>query len=874
MGLRQNIQNFFMRKNDSTGLMLQGNSQEILWVGKGRYNDPLVLQKIHDVTNPYHRERVGFEDPIAGALLFEYWFRAWNEYPKFYASDEQQAPEIMLKTRLFLTSIKFNQIVTIFQTLQSIHGWCGIKLWIENGQLHYFIWSEYQCPPSGIMRDNRDEIQMYQISKRPRIPLNRTTANFRSDTMLLISRYDPDVILTTRGSWDATYGFGLSLFEGTWDIFTKLREESHANAFRARIFPKAIVPTDWSDTQVESYFKGIAEMDATNCLIARAGKDATGAMYADIPNVTWDSPGAASKPKSSEGGGGVFSDLSSEWVRLCSKTQHSIRYFTGNPGGALAAAGVDQYDDVATDILNFSPCQEFVDKFLQWCMLKAGIQLDYVPGFRMKCAQQWRRDEQALLTQQMQQQQIDQQSQPKQNNALLVDRKNIPPNQWLPANSASGNVQKVLYDQGDADTIPSVWVQFQGGRTYQYQDADNISNPEQVAEEVAAEGGEAVWRDLRAPPPRESPAPTGQAKTKTGEYPYAGKAHHTMYFKKPATLAPTETEQTLEKQPSLTGAQLDDQRNVKPAPFGLFNPIPEKLEDFSTNLLDMFETSLTFGQPMNAEETMTKLGISGLEFEPILKELTKAGAITYKDNLITVLPEYRKTVSGMGGSAKHKSGPAFLTRVLQGYNRAAGFAKHNESLVDMSRKRFNEITEEHLGHTFGNETIDYIKRLLILNPSEHRRNSIEVGLPMDFTIDLPYRLKNEITVERACKRDWKAAVKDGIQTYAQLYHKDGELKIGNAAFGWDDQEDKPTLQVDIDRTEVKRLMEDQHLQNTRLYQLLIDNKPLPLSSEYDCIIERHNGINYQRKFKNFNVALVDEGNCPSDKCSLVPLVRS
>lgn len=153
MGLRQNLQNLFTRKNE-TGLMTQGNSAEILWQGKGRYNDPLVLQKIHDVSNPWHRERVGFEDPIAGALTIEYWFHAWNEYPKFYASDEKGAPEIMPLTRQFLQVLHFNEIATIYQTLQSIHGWAAIKLWIAKGRLFYYMFSENQCPPAAMQRDN------------------------------------------------------------------------------------------------------------------------------------------------------------------------------------------------------------------------------------------------------------------------------------------------------------------------------------------------------------------------------------------------------------------------------------------------------------------------------------------------------------------------------------------------------------------------------------------------------------------------------------------------------------------------------------------------------------------------------------------------
>jgi len=108
-------------------------------------------------------------------------------------------------------------------------------------------------------------------------------------------------------------------------------------------------------------------------------------------------------------------------------------------------------------------------------------------------------------------------------------------NQWLPVNSASGNVEGVYLDEGDGSTIPTIFVSFGGGNIYSYQDTD-ITDPEKTVQKIMADGGEAVWEELRASKSMRSGVkpgkhPKGGAKTGGGKFAYAGSAHMRDYQK-------------------------------------------------------------------------------------------------------------------------------------------------------------------------------------------------------------------------------------------------------------------------------------------------------------------------------------------------------
>lgn len=202
-----------------------------------------------------------------------------------------------------------------------------------------------------------------------------------------------------------------------------------------------------------------------------------------------------------------------------------------------------------------------------------------------------------------------------------------------------------------------------------------------------------------------------------------------------------------------------------------------------------------------------------------------------------------------------------------------GVIKANSALTDLSFKQFNDFANEVEGHTFGKGTYEHFKKLLEANEKRLnqnvRRNSLMVGKPMDFNVELLYRnQRGGIDKEYACKRDWKKAF-TGLTSEVQLFHKNGQFIIGTLKYGWDDAHDEPTVESDIDRENLAKIMETLQLDNTELYHKVTNGHPIPISTEYSCDIEIHNGKRFQRNFRNITpMALVDQGNCPDNLCAL------
>ena len=112
--------------NGITGAkMSQGNlNYEAVFKGNtDRYVDPLIEQHINDVQVPLHRERVVFEDALASMFVWDFQFQGWAKYPKFYESDQLDAPEIMPEVRALLMELEFKKPAIIAGVYKQAHGW-------------------------------------------------------------------------------------------------------------------------------------------------------------------------------------------------------------------------------------------------------------------------------------------------------------------------------------------------------------------------------------------------------------------------------------------------------------------------------------------------------------------------------------------------------------------------------------------------------------------------------------------------------------------------------------------------------------------------------------------------------------------------------
>ena len=365
-----------------------GNNQ-MGYAVRGRYVDPLIFFKKHNKDIAEAREAVAEADAIANVLTHCFANAAWSKMPKFYESDQLDAPEIMQDLRALLKINKFEEIGKTVFIKGETHGWWILYPFLNpnTGLPTCEIYSEYECPALMIHYDMDNHIEWYRIQVIPRITLSRRTA------LRQINRtfYTGQVIHGTRGEWQ--FGFGHTIFEGSWDAITKLREESHVNAFKQKVMPWVKVPQDWTDTQIDDFMRLLSEMDNFTAMIMRSHENMDGTQ-SDLPLITWATPVNNTAGKSSQGSGGSVSDLSSEWARLTASTRHSVGYFTG--GGAIsasmAAAGVDSLDDFFVDVENFNQyLDSFIIPYVRWFAAAANYPLP--DSFAVKGWWEWTRDE-------------------------------------------------------------------------------------------------------------------------------------------------------------------------------------------------------------------------------------------------------------------------------------------------------------------------------------------------------------------------------------------------------------------------------------------------------------------------------------------------
>jgi hypothetical protein len=347
--------------------------------------------------------------------------------------------------------------------------------------------------------------------------------------------------LITRGTY--RYGFGNSVFAATWDAITKLREISHSDHFRQKIMPISVVPPDWSNDQIQEYQKALSNVDMMTAMVTRAAENPAGDIYPDLPRTTIDAM-AGDVRRTSSVSSPQISNLNSEWARLCAVCRHTVGFFVG--GGVIsasrAAAGVDQSSDVQACIDEFNLYRKSLYPILEWVGLLFGITLP--KQYVIKSHWEWERDEQLFADMQMQQMtmamQMDQTNQQKEGKMKEEQSKrdNIAPNQFTPVNSASGNVNTVFLEKDPFNTgLDKLWVQYnQPYGWYSYQ--DNVSpDMDNVADNIVANGGNAVWSDLRkgySSTSAPGTAPMGLPKKHYSgplrPHPYAGNAHFMEYW--------------------------------------------------------------------------------------------------------------------------------------------------------------------------------------------------------------------------------------------------------------------------------------------------------------------------------------------------------
>lgn len=860
---------------------------ESLMVNTDRYADPLVIHRMHLLEDPYAREKNAAQDAICNTITWGFQERGIAELPKFYAESTLEAEPIMEDVRQLLKDIGYKEFSIVVKTLCQIHGWAVMIVWTdEKGALDYYIFSEYQCPPGQWIRDRenpnpfmRNRVLGWRLLSRERLPLNRSASTI-VPVYQTIMRDMPGVFYVTRGDEKTSKGFGYSRLEKVWDSIVKLREESHANALRARVFPISVVPADWKKPQVENYFDKISKMDQTTALVTKAGKNPDGTAVPELPAFNWISPGTSANNKSNQGGSGAISDLSSEWARLCAGLMYNVAYFfgAGTVSASKAAGGVDEFDDTQTDIDEWKMTEEFDVQFIRWLGEMANMEVP--PMFTIKSHWEWERDEMMLAQVQMQQQELElkkeapssteNQSLYKKKNKILdfplerAKRYGVNLSRLFGKTSSQQyHILDEMIEEYEEKPHSHHIVQFLTEMFKDVQSGDVYQNKAWDEDEDLPE-----VQLLNAVDPRYPTAEFGAAAK--GIDILKGKFIASRYGK------PEEVPGQWVPVNSKSG-------NVKRVAFvpeaDSHEGVDEVFVEFDGG--DLYSYQGTKGE--NMKEIAAQIQKEG--GEAIYRELRGRPTTGYKPG------QAPKGTSKKGGKpntplagAAHKVDYQYDPTVALGNIQkkplipaVKSLFSKNQSLADLSRKQMNEFFEQNLGHTFGNSTLDYIKEIIKLNEAYQyeevfRANSIEIGKPMDFTIALKYRNKTDprkIDEEFACKKDWREFLTNGYESEIRLYHGPTEA-VGTAKWSWNTETDEPVLEVDYDRENVMRIMESKGYTNRRLYHKLKNGDPAPLSTEYFARVENIDGKSFQRGLKGLSVVLVDQGNCPDDLCNLQP----
>ncbi len=961
-----------------------------------RYGDELIKENVHHLKDPYCRERVAAKDPIAFTLCGGFHTRSMAELPKFYESEELGAPEIMDDVRLFLQSVDYKYIKIAAGTLASIHGWSVVYVWVENGELKSFIFSERQCRPEMMIRDENDDVIGWNVTLRPRLPLDRNRLTIKPVQRTLF-KGQPGVIPCYRTSEGTTYGYGLSKLENTWDIVTKIREESHANSLRSRVFPMATVPHNWQDKQIDEYMKALSHMDESSALVTRSGVDAEGNSIPELPQYQWLSAASGASQKSANGsasGGGGMAALSSEWTRLCATTFHTLRYYTGNPGGALSAADVDSAQDIEADIEEFKLFDGFLENFLEWAIQFAGIPLQVPEGFVAKSHWQWKRDEQALMEQQMamfdMQMQSDandnKQDSQKQNHAIGQILYNCMRNnfdmQMRPV--ASSSVKGIgLKDQ-------KLLVQYHGktGGTYQYdfksaQEGLNkyyemLNSPSKggfVNDELKGTQMGPAWgsgkmtrggttaskvpyeRSFRSPMSIEGGYqeygkeagklqegkmdwmkdqgmdPTARAPKKLGLHDMFGSDDgkgEIQGLTPPGEGTPAQAQAQQQPQQEFQGESTQGGYEFDGFADQSYGGVGAELAQYDSSQTDTMAASMkqspqaaapqqaqAQGQPQQAQQPQAQQQQSPADF--MLGRMKQGRYRTYEEMgkfMSGYKPKERQSIrqdlisSGkLGGRAtaglrmdymkkqwhgakdplqkeqlmmKHKDLSDEFASYQQkppkgasgGIGGMASMLKKlmkNEAPTDLSYKKFNEFCELEIGHTFGKQTYENIKKLnkswQTRTRQKVRRNSVAFGNGMDFQQPLFYKTENGFSEEYACKRDWKKLIgKSGPLT---MLHRGNDYTVGTYTVeSWDDEKDLPVDKIDYDPEKVRKICNDLKLNGSRIIKKLDAGNVPDLSTEYYCDVvwDKKQNRFMQTNFRNIGASFVEFGNCPDNVC--------
>jgi len=388
--------------------------------GGTRYRDPLVRRNINDVANPEHRILLSQNNPIAHRYTGMFLGKMLAKDLSF-ASGPKPTDELHEFNDELVAFFKNNELYDyIYRAAMNhlVHGW-QVTIpeveWLDpsdpsKGALSVDLhrcYSEYEVPVAQMRRYTRwevaqmraqwnaqvrqlaaagkpvppppkiprvNDIKYFRVAFHPLLPLWRNKTGMQQELYGVFPA--SQVFHTYHMTWN--YGLGVSELGEAWDPIIKLGEVSENNHFRQSLVMDAIFHPNWSLDDANDYIRRMVYAINNKQIVGRwPYQDDQGRLDPNVPSISFLNAVRDNTPtKQNEGGAQGLSDLTSPWAYLSAATGYTTRYWLGNPGGALAAASVDDLNDVVNDITRFGR----IIKYLVEPLLEFLQQLQLIPG--------------------------------------------------------------------------------------------------------------------------------------------------------------------------------------------------------------------------------------------------------------------------------------------------------------------------------------------------------------------------------------------------------------------------------------------------------------------------------------------------------------
>ena len=142
---------------------------------------------------------------------------------------------------------------------------------------------------------------------------------------------------------------------------------------------------------------------------------------------------------------------------------------------------------------------------------------------------------------------------------------------------------------------------------------------------------------------------------------------------------------------------------------------------------------------------------------------------------------------------------------------------------------------------------------------------------MNFDVPLQYIYNGRLSIEFACKKEFKKIRKHNgsLYLYSDMEHGGSRITVGDYEYWWDNDKDIPMAKFNYDNKKILELVPEDSIIAQRINAGLTPE----MSTEYYAATKEIEGKKYQVKFRNLEgdnvfsgIAIVNKGNCGPPFC--------